>query len=355
MTQGLFLDILLILVIITIGLSTQVVSDIKLYRNELFLLATIGVLLFISGVFYEGISSNSYYFNFKYFSAIVVFWFLSYYFLFYPKICFYSILLFALSSALIAILYQLDFLSAFVNNDRGRLLIFEENPNSFSSRMAIAFIIITYFVLEDPLRFKKLRYILLLTLPSLLFIVIDTGSRGSFIGLLLGAGLMAILANVKVRYRVALILFLVVSLFYLLKSINTTTLMERFNKEEGIGVREKIWNNSLEVFYDYPFGVGEAGYYIEMEKRFSQNHAPHNLFIYLLVTGGFISLILFLAFMKKLLFKSISMLRIGNSFLITIFIFLVFLISKTGGVFTYLIMWYFFSVINSVNLKYVSE
>ncbi len=354
-TQGFFLNGILILVIIAIGLSTPVIKDIKIFGNQLFLLAAIGVILFVLGMLYEGISSNTYYFNSKYFSAIIVFWFLSYYFLLYPKKCFYSILLFALSSSLIAILYQLGYLNAFVNTTRGRLIIFEENPNSFSSRMAIAFIIITYFILEDPLKFKKIRFLLLVLLPSLFFIVVDTGSRGSFIGLLLGAGLMVVFANVKFSYKLALIIFSVVLSFYLFKQLSPTALIERFSQEEGIGVREKIWSNSLEVFYDYPFGVGEAGYYIEMEKRFSEKHAPHNLFIYLVVTGGFISLILFLVFLKKLFLKSTSMLKAGNSFLITIFVFLIFLISKTGGVFTYLIMWYFFAVINSVNVKYVNE
>ena len=339
------------MVILTIGLSTSIIRDIKIYSNQLYILTFIGLLLFVSGIFYDGISSDAYFFNFKYFAAIIIFWFLSFYFRLFPKVGLYSVLLFALSSSLIAILYELGYLSAYVNDERGRLIIFEENPNSFSSRMAIAFIIITYIIIENPLKFGKLRFFLLAMLPSLLLIVIDTGSRGSFIGLLLGAGLMVILAKINTKYKVGLISLGVMLFFYSMQSLSTTTLIERFNKEEGIGVREKIWANSMEIFYDYPFGVGESGYYVEMENRYSQKHAPHNLFIYLLVTGGFIALILFFIFMKELFFKSFYTLKLGNSFLITIFIFLIFLASKTGGIFTYLIMWYLFAVVNSVSLK----
>jgi len=342
-TNGFYFDVIILCMIFCLALFTNVLSKFKIYESQLLILIYIGIIIFVAGVFYgEPI------FNFKYFSAILIFWFLSYFFRNNPKTCIYSLLFFATSSSLIALLYTYGYFSDELIIKQGRLIIFEENPNSISSRMAISFIVLMCIIIENPLKFNRIRFIFILALPSLFIFVVDTGSRGSFLGLILGTVLLALLAKIPKSYKF-LISFCVFMIS--ISSINFmggTSLFERFyDSDRLIGVREEIWSNAMQIFYDYPFGVGEIGYVSEMIERYSMEFDTHNLFIYFLVTGGFTSFLLFIYFLKKLFLKSIINFKNGSSLTLIIFAFLIFLISKTGGVLTYLMLWYLFSIINS--------
>lgn len=349
-TGGLFFDLITLFLMITIAFYTDVLKEIGLYKKILMALCSIVMLFFITGLLYGYAYVDVNLFNFKFLSAIIIFWFLSYVFKKNPKLCLYSIILFSLSCSLIAILYNFSFLNSVSEIRNGRLYIFEENPNSISSRMAIAFVVLTYIIIENPLNLKFYRFFLGLALPSLFLFVVETGSRGSFMALFLGVGLIVFFSNVNKYIK----FFLGIVSAFLLKKIfdfiQTTSLFDRLNADDFSGGREEIWTNALGIFYDFPWGVGEGGYITEMTIRFSSQHDTHNLFIYLLVCGGWISLLLFLFFLKELFQKVLINLKNGNSLLLIIFVFLVFLASKTGGVITYLIMWYFFAVINSFDV-----
>lgn len=352
-TDGMYRIILLVMVILSIGLTTNVIKWNKLYRKQLTILILLGILIYIGGLFHEGSSIYDNEINYKYFGAVIIFWFLSYYFHVYPKKCYYSIFLYALSSSLIALAYELGLLNAYVDFNHGRLSIFGENPNSFSARMTIAFIIMSYFLIENPLKFKKYKALIVFTLPSLFLIIVDTGSRGSFIVLIIAIGTMIIVSKVKRRFKVVFILLTMAISIYSFQKFQSTTLAERFNADSGIGSRGEIWKDSMNIYYENPFGVGEYGYFYEMMKRHGEFHVPHNLFIYLLVTSGFFGLILMIIFLKGLFVESLKMVQIGDSFKMTMFVLLFFLAMKTGGILTYLIMWYFFAAINSLDLRRV--
>jgi len=353
-TQGLYLDVVLVIVILTIGLSTNVINHIHLFRKQIILLSGISIVLLICSLIYGQVYSSYGFFNFKYLSAIIIFWFLSYYFKIHQKERYYSLLLFAVASSIIAAFYQLGYFDNVIHFDKGRLIIFEENPNSFSSRMAIAFLINVYMIVFNPLNLKKVRYVLLFTLPSLFLVIVDAGSKGSFFALLFGVALMLFLKRTDFVYKVVLIALIGLVGLFLVQDLQDTVLLERLSEEQGLGEREAIWSNALSIFSDYPFGVGESGFFLEMGLRYSKPIDAHNLFIYLLATGGFISLILFLLFLRTLYFKSYYLLkRKGDVFFLAIFLFIIFLASKTGGVFTYLVMWYLFAIINSIGQRKV--
>lgn len=74
---------------------------------------------------------------------------------------------------------------------------------------------------------------------------------------------------------------------------------ERFNNSDLDGGRLAIWANNLEIFYNNPLGVGEIGYTLESFEHFGMTSDTHNLFLYMLVTGGFIVFILFIFFYKN--------------------------------------------------------
>lgn len=343
-TEGLYFDVITISLILSMVLTTDVIKKIKIFQKQLSILFSIGFILFFVGLFYGQIS-----FNFKYFAAIIIFWLMSYFFKRNPKIAIYSILAFSISCSFIAILYNLGYLDSQFIVRNGRLLIFDENPNSISSRMAISFIILTYIIVDNPLNFSKVRFLFVSVLPSIFLFIIATGSRGSFLILILGITLIFIFANIHKGYKFLFGAGMVIPFIILVNFLKTTNLIERFiSSTTALGGREEIWSKAIQIFYDYPFGVGEVGYYTEMIQRFSYNKDPHNLFLYLLITGGFVSLILFLLFSKKLFLISYYHFKNGNSLLMIIFLFFIFLAAKTGGILSYLVMWYFFAFINSL-------
>lgn len=346
-TNRIYFTVLTAFLVVSILTLTNVIKYIHLYLKEIVLLLLIIIFFSLADVAYTYSYRNNYIINFKYLSAIIIFWVLSYVFLLNYKLMILSILWFSISCSLIAIFYNIGYLESYGEILNGRLRIFGENPNSISTRMAISFIIIIYIIIENPLKFTKWRLLLLLGLPSLLQFVIDTGSRGSFLALVLGLIMTVVLSKRSMLKSILLISFGVIFVFLAVRLIADTVLLMRFEGENVLGGRDYIWRNSFMIFLDHPFGIGENGFIEEMERRYSDYHDTHNLFLYLLVSGGGFALISFLFFLRHLFLKSISSLKDGNSLFLILFGFLFFLISKTGGVLTYLVMWYFFAVINS--------
>jgi len=143
-------------------------------------------------------------------------------------------------------------------------------------------------------------------------------------------------------------IFLLCLLFFFKNFMPSTKLFERFVKSNNVlGVRQDIWANALSIWSEQPFGVGEKGYLDEMVRRYSMTWDTHNLFIYILVTGGIQSLILFFIYILILLKKAYKNLKDGSTFPFIAFIVILLIAAKTGGVLTYLIMWYYFAVIDA--------
>lgn len=353
-TNGLYFDAITVVMLVSIFFSTNILKTFIRHRKNLFLLIGMGFLLFLLGVFYGSTEIEKNIFNFKYFASAIIFWFLSVSFIENKKIMYYSILLFSISCSVIALAYTFGFLNSYAEIRNGRLIIFEENPNSVSTRMAISFIISLHFIIVNPLKLKLIRLLLMVALPFLFLFIVGTSSRGSFFAL--GLGTLSVLYFSKISNKLkiflaAVLLLVSISIFgFLFES----TLFERLTNADLTGGREEIWKSSIQIFYDYPFGVGENGYLHQMNMRYGMTSDTHNLFLYLIISGGFISLALFIVFLLNLFKKSLHELKKGDSLFIIIFIFFCFLMSKTGGVLTYLVMWYFFAVINSsVSSKYV--
>ncbi len=345
-TGGLYFDVLTITVLFFVAIKANLLSQFKKYKFQLFLLLLIGLLLFFLGIIYGPTIQDVNPFNLKYFAAVAVFWFLSFSFE-NDKLRNYSILAFSISCGVLALLYYLDFFPNVSEIRNGRLNIFGENPNSISTRMALAFIILLYFNIENPLKLSILRFGTLIFTPFLFLFVIDTGSRGSFLIMLLGGMVLLLFSDIRRGLKISLVSLIVISSSYFFYLLYDTGLYQRFQQSDLSGGREEIWSDAISIFYDFPLGTGEGGYTTEMFQRFSYLSDAHNLFLYILISGGFISFILFILFMFGLLRKSLSAFRNKKSLNITLFIFMFFLASKTGGVITYLIMWYVFAIINS--------
>lgn len=349
-TNGLYFDILTAATIGIVLITSNVVKEWRKYKNQLIPLFLIGIILFFTGLLYGPTIFEKSLFNFKYFAAIIVFWTMSIIFE-SDKIRINSILLFSISCGVLALLYHFQFFAGVAEIHNGRLNIFGENPNSISTRMALAFIVIFYYVIENPLRSSKIRFVVLVFLPYLLLFVIETASRGSFLIMLLGAAVILLFSKVHKSVKLAIVFFAFGLGAYFSFLLYDSGLYERFQEDDVSGGRERIWANAINIFYENPIGVGEAGYTNEMFQRFSTTQDTHNLFLYILITGGVASLILYFVFLWQIFFKAFHALKINKVLNMTLFIFMLLLSAKTGGVITYLIMWYFFAVVNSFSYK----
>lgn len=357
-TDRIYFSILIIIMLVNIIITSRVLQRIKLFSYEIILLVIILIIFSLANMAYLHSGEDDYYFNFKFLSAIIIFWVLSFSFRDNPKLVMNSLLLFAVSCSLIAVFYNFGFLSSYGQILNGRLRIFDENPNSISTRMALSATILSYIIIDNPINYSRIRYLLVLAIPSLFLFVVDSGSRGSFILILLGIGLVVIFSKVKKIYKIFLISFILLFFLNIIFIIQDSGLLIRFENEDLSGGRELIWGNALEIYNNHIWGVGEGGFVTEMKKKYSDYHDTHNLLLYMLVSGGFVSLILFLMFLWHLLNKVILQLKYGDSISLVLFGFMFFLFSKTGGVLTYLLMWYCFAVINSFsssNLKEVTN
>jgi O-antigen ligase len=349
-------SILAVILILAVFFTTNVFQDIRYYKKELFLLFSVLLLLFFSSVFYGYAYYDKSVFNLKLFISIIFFWFLSYLFKNDPKLCLNSLLIFSISCTLLAVFSFFDLLGNSYEIRNGRALLFGENPNSTSARMAISILFMGYICLENPLNYGKYRFFLLLAFVPLFITILQSGSRGSLLSLLLSSVLLVFFSKIKKSTKLFIFfLFLLVISFAFNLLLQEEVMLERMSTlvEDGnIGSRGKIWDLGLDIFYNNPIiGVGEPGYFDEIKNRYSEYIDTHNLFLYFLICGGFFTLFLFLWFLYLLLKNVFYNLKKGNSLILILFIFIILVAFKTGGVLTYLIMWYMFSIIHSFDIE----
>lgn len=276
------------------------------------------------------------------------------------KYLYYSLAAFSFACGFVALLFSIGLLDEFTYISKGRVFIFGENPNSTSGRIVIAFLFLLYLVFKNPLKWRKKRFWLVLLFFPMLMMIIASGSRGSF--LILCIGIIAFLllnpsvSNLK-KYVILIcsVFVLGIAVSFIASRHSEFSLFSRLGDsfEYGeTGGREKLNSYSFQIFEENPLvGKGIIGYSNDMNLKFNEYRTVHNLYIYILATSGIVGFILFLLFMATLLIKSIQIRQYDHLPLI-IFGFIFLLAYKTGGVLTYLLMWYLFSVmISLIDLK----
>lgn len=298
-------------------------------------------------------------FNLKFLASILFYIFLSTFFSIYPNLIQTSLVSFGIGAGLLCLLFTFNILgeSAYeIRNDR--LILLGENPNSLSIRISLGVLFLVWAALENGLKLSKFkRFLLLLPIPFMFNLIIISGSKGSF---LLCVGSLSLyvflLKNVSIKLKRFVLFFASVIVFFAISIFFESALYTRFIESELTSGRSDIWNTALDISSDNIFGVGEVGYKIEIFNSIGKIIDTHNLFIYLLVTGGVLSLLLFLFFLYVLFVRLLRSYVIDRNIInLLIFFSMLFVMSKTGGVLSYLIMWYFLACVNveSFNRKTV--
>lgn len=258
---------------------------------------------------------------------------------------------------LIILLYFLGFLENYSYVSNGRLVIFGENSNSFSTRMGLAFIFSIYFIRNSTAIKGLLKAVLFLCALMLYIYIYLSGSRGTFIAVSLCV-FFVFLKFIRSHLRVFLFLFFVLFLPFIYfsdyekQSSNNFSMVERLEELKEGNIREELMRNAFNIFIDNPLlGVGVNGYEKEKEIRNYSSLDSHSIATTILAISGLIGFSLFFAFLF-FLFREVLRKRV-SIFPFLIAAFMLFISLKTGGVLSYFLMWYTYgiSLAMSYNLK----
>ncbi len=274
-----------------------------------------------------------------------------------------SLLTFSITAGTIAALFMGGYLDQLTYWGGGRAAIFFENPNSTSTRMAFAFMFILYLVIDNPNHWMSVRLILLALELPILYTIIASGSRGSFIVLLVCLAIYLYFLRTGSRFTKLLITGCCVAatIYFIARTVETNddfSMVERINSTIETGEdagRTQLSDAALDIYLDYPFtGVGALKFQELMLSRHGLTHTVHNVYWYVLATSGFIGFIFFGYFLFAL-FRVVWKKHRISPFGLVAFLGMVLIGSKTGGALTYIFMWYVFAISYSLTFIHQSK
>lgn len=350
--NSIFSLIELLAVIVTLGCFLGYFNIIihRFSRNAIYLFLLL-FSLFLSSVMYGYSENPKEIFNFKLLVCIVLYISLAFIYKKNPRFVHYSLASYSLGVIVFAILLQTTYSNA-IEMNKDRLVIFGENPNSTSARLSIAVVFLFYFAIQNPFNILFYRYIsLILSLPIML-LVLQSGSRGSLVSMVIGCIAIIYFSNIKKTYKTIYTVLIVLAVPLVLTIVaDTGSIQDRLTDslvEGDLAGRDVLWLATLDIIYNnFIIGVGERGYLSEMQRLVGGYRDAHNLFLYLLASGGVVAFSFFMLFYKNLIIKSYYVFRKGDVLPLVLLINVTIIAVKTGGVLTYTMLWVVFAMISS--------
>lgn len=269
----------------------------------------------------------------------------------HPRLLHLSLLCYALVMCLIGAGYMAGLLERWADFHGGRLWLFGENCNATSLRLGLAMLIAVHHVFVNPLRLGFWRWALLPALVPVLYTIMASGSRGSFLIPFLCLALYAFFFPTRPAIKFSfLIVALALTSVVVVDMAQENADWELFDRltetaETGDDAGRALLNAyTLDIFEDFPlFGAGSVRFAHEMLTRFYETRPCHNLFVSLFALTGMAGATLFFIFFLALGRRAWRMRRY-DPFPLTLFLFVVLLGSKMGGVLAYIVMWHVMGV-----------
>lgn len=179
------------------------------------------------------------------------------------------------------------------------------HPNSFAG-MALGTLPFVFFLW--PLSNKYIKAVLLALAGLSLHIVLYTGSRTAYVGILAFVAFAFYTSNYKRKFIGYIVLVLALSVPLIpsdyqdrFKSIFTLEEKEGRSSEARIQILEDAW----EIFTDYPFGVGVAAFPKVRAEHFGRSQDTHNLYLEIATNLGIQGVIV----VGMLIYKMLSILN----------------------------------------------
>jgi O-antigen ligase len=250
------------------------------------------------------------YFNMPLFLNILIFVILSNLSIKYPDVILKGFLALTLGTFILSVLFTFGVGVEQTPDDR--FTIFNDNPNYVGIRSSIALLTLIYVIFYNKLKLGKNRFWFLLLFPTLILLLISTGSRVSFISLVLGIIIFIFPVTNKISLNrliitlVSIAAFIFVWIFYLKDSV----IIERLNNflfKGDLANRDLIWDHVIKILKNKPlFGVGKTGYDSAITQVMGSVASPHNLILELLSNTGIIGLLVFLLFLLQIIWFAIK-------------------------------------------------
>lgn len=214
----------------------------------------------------------------------------------------------------------------------GRLTIFGENANRLGVFAVFSILFILSTIFENTDNIGKKRFFLFLFLIPLLNMIAQTGSRVSFLGLIISiSAFFALLKGRKKQARIIIIVigaigvYLVYNYFMTFEVIQTR--MALFYEEGDVSGRDRIWEGIVPMIKQNPvFGIGISGY-IEASQEIGRRVSPHNVFLELLVYSGILGFTAFMLFIYRVFkaaYKTFKIQQYLLPFILVLFVIFVF-------------------------------
>ncbi len=268
----------------------------------------------------------------------------------------FSLILYGWVCVAIVCAYFIGLFDQYSFYSKGRLWLFGENPNSFSFLMGLGALIHLSSFLEG----RKNKVIHFLSVLIIVFFIVLTGSRGSFIICLLSMVILALpyLKRNAVASAFIAIIVIGVSGFFIQSLSDQFSFVDRMGSLSQEDDRRELLVNSFSLFLDRPlFGYGRFGYLTERLLQFQDNRDSHNIIVSVLAMGGVVGGVAIILFLSMLFFKAKTAYK-HNVFSLSLFIYMFLISLKTGEILSFSMMWYVFAVVFSsanISIKTASE
>jgi len=220
-----------------------------------------------------------------------------------------ALLSFAFGTMLLTLFFLVGFGVDYVG---GRVRIFGENQNDLGLKISVGLIIILIAVVQNRLKWGWFRFLLLLPVPFMLWLLAETGSRVAVISFVVAFGIGVILIKTDEVWK-KVMMFIAGAIIFIgiaVQMMNSEMLAERFlssYKGGDLSGRDQIWARIIPLIKDHPvFGVGNTGYDFYNMINFSVVKSPHNVILEILCYTGIVGLILYFAFLYQLFLRGYS-------------------------------------------------
>lgn len=189
---------------------------------------------------------------------------------------------------------------------------------------------------------KKLRYVIsAVAITALCYVIALTGSRGAFYVIIAMMAYYIIFYQKSggVATKIAVTVIAAGFAYYLVDIMSNVEIFARrmeMTTEGQHGERDVLFEAAIKVFEENPFGVGLNRVYDYMLQYVGSSKTPHNLFAYMLASGGIIGFILFVSIIWRIV-KFVLIHTRTNRLLMPVLLLIITLLdfNKNGGALTF--------------------
>lgn len=279
------------------------------------------------------------------------FYIMALYFMEYPDTLKKSMLIYAYTCVAIIFAFFGGFLKNYSYVSNGRLWIFGENPNTFSFLMSLGALMLANKFNQNNRTSVFVKMIDIIGITLLLIYIVLSGSRGSFLIVII---CMAILLFTRKLIRKAYItipitvMAIAAGYYYYSAHQDEISIFNRLTRTAD-DERSELQAQSLDLFLEKPLlGFGVNGYKEQMLLRHQETRDSHNVIITTTAMSGIVggtALIVFLFYLVQMGWRERT--RDWLAFVICLDVLLMSM--KTGGVLTFAMMWYSYSMVAALS------